>query len=391
MNMFRRVNERGMTLIEMLVALVVFSFVLAGALAFLRAQGRSFSLGSQRVAMLQNSRFALDELEKDLRTAGAGAPDIQPPLIYLGNSVLAFNANYLTNTPGDVFAVYYNPDAPNGSTDAVRKSGQFTIPLTAVVYPDTDYLDGGVINSAAETITFYFQQDSSTPRNDDYVLYRQINGLPREVVSRNILQTAGVPFFQYYWLATVAGAPVIQQVANASLPWRHTIPIHLAVSDTGPAAKIDSVRTVQVSFTVTNGLIGTTERKRQVSRFIRLPNVGLASKQTCGDPPIAPTAVTAVWNPLAGGGPGVEIRWSPSTDELAGEKDVERYVIFRKLIADPTWGDPYVSIPPNGLGTPYLQTDQNWVSGAKYFYALAAQDCTPSNSSVVSSLEVDIP
>lgn len=390
MNSLRRLHERGMTLIEMLVALVVFSFVLAGALAFLRAQGRTFSLGTQRVAMLQNSRFALDELEKDLRTAGAGAPDIQPPLIYLGPSVIAFNANYLTNTPGDVFAVYYNPDAPNGSTDAVRKSGAFTIPTTAVTYPDTDYLDGGVINSAAETITFFFVPDSTTSRADDYVLYRQINNLPREVVSRNILQTAGVPFFQYLRLAVVGGAPVIQQVPNASLPLRHSVPIHLAVSDTSPASIIDSVRTVLVSFTVTNGLSGTTERKRSLSRFIRLPNVGLASKQTCGDPPLPPTAVSAVWNPAAGGGPGVDITWGASTDELAGEKDVERYVIFRKLITDPTWGDPYLSLPPKG-SSPYLQTDHDVTSGAKYMYALAAQDCTPSNSSVVPSLEVDIP
>ena len=387
MNNFKRLGERGMTLIEMMVALVVFSVVLAGALAFLRAQGRSYSLGSQRVAMLQNTRFALDEMEKDLRTSGAGAPDIQPPLIYLGNSVIAFNANYETNTPGDVFAVYYNPDAPNGTTDAVRKVNAFTIPIAGITYPDTDYLDGGVINSAAETIIFWFAPDSTTTRTDDYVLYRQINNTAPAVVSRNILQTTGVPFLQYYWLATVGGLPTIQQVPNASLPWRHTVPIHLAAADTGAVSRIDSVRTVQVSFTITNGLTGTAERKRQVSRFIRLPNVGLASKQTCGDPPLPATAVSAVWNPAA---PGVTLTWGASTDEQTGERDVVRYVIFRKLITDATWGDPYLSLPPGGTAT-YTYTDQVVTSGAKYFYAVAAQDCTPSNSSVTSSLEVDIP
>jgi prepilin-type N-terminal cleavage/methylation domain-containing protein len=384
----RRFDERGLTLIEMMIALLVFSVVLAGALAFLRTQGRSFTLGSQRVAMLQNSRFALDELEKDLRTAGAGAPDIQPALIYLGASVMAFNANYLTNTPGDVFAVYYNPDAPNGSTDAVRKTGQFTIPLTAVVYPDTDYLDGGVINSSAETITFYFQQDSTTTRNDDYVLYRQINNLPREVVSRNILQTTGVQFFQYYWQTLVAGVPTLQQVTNATLPWRHTIPIHLAVADSGPAARIDSVRAVQVSFTVTNGLTGTAERKRTVSRYIRLPNVGLANKQTCGDDPILGSTLTAAWSTVHN---GVDLTWNAAVDELGGEKDVTRYVLWRKLVTDPVWADPYLSIPPTGT-SPYLYTDRDvGVSGTQYIYGLAAQDCTPSNSSMTTSLPVTIP
>lgn len=387
MTTLRRSDERGLTLIEMMIALMVFSVVLAGALAFLKAQGRSFSLGSQRVAMLQNSRFALDELEKDLRTAGAGSPDIQPDLIYLGPSVIAFNANYLTNTPGDVFAVYYNPDAPTGSTDAVRKSGAFTIPLTSVVYPDTDYLEGGVINSPSETITFYFAPDSSTARTDDYVLYRQINNLPREVVSRNILQTTGVPFLQYYWQTVVAGVTSIQQVPNAGLPWRHTVPIHLAVADSGPAARIDSVRVVQVSLTVTNGLTGTAERKRAVSRYIRLPNVGLANKQTCGDEPILGTALTATWN---GATNGVDLTWGAAVDELGGEKDVTRYVIFRKLVTDPLWGDPYLSIPPTGT-TPYLYTDHDVVSGTSYIYGLSAQDCTPSNSSVASSLAVTIP
>jgi len=234
---------------------------------------------------------------------------------------------------------------------------------------------------------FYFAPDSTTTRTDDYVLYRQINNTAPAVVSRNILQTTGVPFFQYYWLATVGGTPTLTQVTNASLPWRHTVPIHLSTADTGAVSRIDSVRTVQVSFTITNGLTGTSERKRAVSRFIRLPNVGLASKQTCGDPPLPATAVSAVWNPAA---PGVTLTWGASTDEQSGERDVVRYVIFRKLITDATWGDPYLSLPPAGTAT-YTYTDQVVTSGAKYYYAVAAQDCTPSNSSVTSSLEVDIP
>ncbi len=379
-------DERGLTLLEMMIALVVFSFVLAGALAFLRAQGRSFSLGSQRVAMLQNGRFAFDELGKDLRTAGAGAPDIQPPLIYLGGSVVAFNANYLTNTPGDVFAVYYNPDAPNGSTDAVGLAQRFTIPLTAVIYPDTNYLEG-VTNSASETITFFFGPDSTTTRTDDYVLYRQINNLATEVVSRNLLQTGAVPFFQYYRQTVVAGVASITQVPNAGLPWRHTIPIHLALADSGPAARIDSVRAVQVSFTVTNGLTGTAERRRALSRFIRLPNVGLANKQTCGDMPLLGTALTASWNAVAG---GVNLNWNAATDEASGERDVTRYVIWRRLATDLVWGDPYLSIPPAGLAN-YLFTDRAVTSGAQYVYGLAAQDCTPTNSTLVPSAQVNIP
>jgi prepilin-type N-terminal cleavage/methylation domain-containing protein len=387
MTVQRRLSERGLTLIEMLIALTVFSVVLAGALAFLRAQGRSFTLGSQRSAMLQNSRFAFGELEKDLRTAGAGAPDIQPAMIYAGANVVAFNANYVTRTPGDVFAVYYDPDVPIGAADAVRTTDRFTIPTTSVAYPDSNYLQGGLINSPAETITFFFALDSTTSRPDDYVLWRQVNNTAPEVVARNILQTGAVPFFQYYWQVIVAGSPTIQQVPNDSLPFWHSVPLHLSLADVGPAARIDSVRAVVVSFSVTNGLSGSSERRRPLSRYIRLPNVGLATKQTCGDPPILGTGITAVWNPATA---GVDLTWNAAVDELSGERDVVRYVVWRRLVSDSGWGDPFLSFPP--AGTPsYLYTDRDVTSGSKYLYGLAAQDCTPSNSNLVASAEVDIP
>jgi len=382
-------SERGLTLIEMLVALLVFSFVMAGALAFLRAQGRSFTLANQRVGMYQNARYALNEMEKDLRTAGAAAPDIQPQLIYLGPNVVAFNANYWTDVQNDPFAVYYNPDAPTGSVTAMEKADRIVIPLTSFYYPDTSYYMG-VVNSPSETIIFFFEPDTSTARVDDYVLRREVNNLPPDVVARNLLQTPGVPFLQYMrHTAIVGGGLTLTQVPNASLPLAHSVPIHLALNDTGPVSRIDSVRAVLVSFTITNGLTGTTERKRTISRLIRLPNAGLANKKTCGDQPILGTGLNAVYQPLPTGEPAVKLTWNKATDESGGEKDVERYVIWRKAPADPDWGDPYLSIP---AGQPtYTWTDASVASGDQYFYGLAAQDCTPTLSNLASSGLVVIP
>lgn len=381
--------ERGLTLIEMLVALLVFGFVMAGALAFLRAQGRSFQLANQRVGMYQNARYALNEMEKDLRTAGAAAPDIQPQLIYIGPNVVAFNANYWTDVQNDPFAVYYNPDAPAGSVTAMDKTDRSIIPLTSFAYPDTNYLTG-VLNSPSETIVFYFDSDTSTTRSDDYVLRRKVNTLPPDVVARNVLQTPGIPFLQYFRHSAVAGGGLtLQQVPNASLPYSHSVPIHLALADTGPASRIDSVRAVLVSFTITNGLTGTNERKRTLSRLIRLPNAGLANKKTCGDQPILGTGLTAVYSPLPTGEPAVKLTWNKATDESGGEKDVERYVIWRKAPADPDWGDPYLSIP---AGQPtYTYTDATVGTGDQWIYGLAAQDCTPTLSNLTASAQVNIP
>lgn len=382
-----------MTLVEMLLALLVFSFVMAGALTFLRSQSRSFTLGSERVAMYQNTRYALNQMEKDLRTAGAGAPDQQPQLIYAGPNVVAFNANYWTNTPGDVKAVYYNPDAPDSAVQALKQTQRITIPQTAFGYPDTSYTDGSS-NSSAETIIFYFAPDTSTARADDYVLYRQVNNLAAELVSRNLLHTPGLPFLQYYALSTPPGGGTasINLVPAANLPWWHVAKIHLSPADTfvppglGGGALIDSVRAVRVNFTSTNGRGGSDERRRTLSRMIRLPNAGLVNKKSCGDEPQLGPGFAPVANPAYaadGVTPVVTLTWAAATDEAAGERDVERYVIWRRLSAAPDWGDPIVTVPSGTA--PYQYQDASVAPATAYAYAVAAQDCTPLESNQASS------
>lgn len=383
--------RRGMTLIELVVAIFIFSFVMAGALSMLRSESRRFRLGGERAAMYQNGRFALNEMEKDLRTSGAGAPDIQPQLVYIGDSVLVFNANYWTNTPGDVEAVYYSADAPDSAVSAMRTTAKITIPYSGgVQYPDTNYLVGGV-NSSAETITFYFERDTSTVRPDDFVLWRRINNLAPEIVSANILRSAGEPFFRYFREVTTGSTVIIDTVAQASLPWRHVREIHLANNDTGTAARIDSVRAIRVSFTVTNGRVGAAagEQTRALTRLLRLPNVGLTTTKTCGDEPLFSSAVTAVSGLTVDSVRYVTLSFPPSVDETAGERDVERYVIWRRFGSAVDWGDPLAVIP--GGDTLLIYNDLTVVAESTYRYAVAAQDCTPSISSQQTSSTVTIP
>ncbi len=384
-----------MTLIEMIVALTIFSFIMAGALSMLRSESKRFQLGGERAAMYQNGRFAMNEMEKDLRTSGAGAPDIQPQMVYISDSAIVFNANYWTNTPGDVEAVYYVASAPDSAVAAMRTTGKVFLPFTAIQYPDTNYLLGGV-NSAAETIAFWFARDSSTARTDDFVLWRRINNLPPEVVSTNLMRTTGEPFFRYFRLTSTGTSQSLDTVPRASLPWRHTQPIHLAATDTGTAARIDSIRAVRVSFTVTNGRSGSDEQLRAITRLIRLPNVGLANTKTCGDAPIFGATINIV--------AGVEVEvdslgvdstryvrlsFLPSVDEASGELDVERYVIFRRFGSVADWGDPLATIP--GGDTLYIYNDVTVIKDSTYRFAVAAQDCTPSLSGLRETSTVTIP
>lgn len=388
--MTRLRSRPGMSLAEMLVALAIFGTVMAVSLKFLSTQSDAVRLGNTRLGAVQNAQFAINTLDEQLRTMGAGTLDKQPFLIYAGPDVVAFNANYATNVANDPFAVYYDPDAPTGTVTALRATQQITLPNTAFAYPSVDYLDEAGTNSPAETIIFFFQPDTSTPRADDYVLYRQVNQDPPAVVARNILATPNQPFFEYYRLfSPPSAAAYVDSVPSNLIPLSHSVPVHLSPADTGTESIIDSVRAVRVTLTVTDGNTGAAEHRRTISRLIDLPNAGLATRQTCGDPPIFGSAVTATEHTDSTGVESVNLSWNAAVDETGGEKDVVRYVIYRKLAAAVDWGDPYLSIPA-GNAT-YIYNDAAVTHGTTYLYAVAAQDCTPSLSSLAASAPVLVP
>ena len=182
----------------------------------------------------------------------------------------------------DISAVYVDPDAPAEETVGLRLADQIAIPgsTPAFLYPSQDYLDELGNNTLAETITLFFKPDVETPRTDDFVLLRQVNGQPPERLVRNVLpDSTNLPFFRYYKLRIPGPglAPVSTLVAAAELPMRHTIPGHGGTADAG--SPIDSLRAVLVSYIITNGQTGTKERRQRISTTIPLPNMGLRELQ----------------------------------------------------------------------------------------------------------------
>lgn len=376
-------GRAGMTLPEVLISLVIGLIVMQVAVSFFAQQGRAFTRGTQVMHTSQNARYALNTLEKDVRTMGSGVPAHQPQLVYAGPDVLAFNSDYATNDANDMFAVYVDRGTPAAQLQAATPASRFTIPMTAVSYPDTTYLESGS-NSPAETITFFFQADPTTPRNDDFALFRQVNGAAPAVVSRNVLRTGTQNFFEYMVLEVPTDGPT-RLVSIGGGPVRHSARTHGSEADVGTAAKVDSVRAVRVRFTVTSGETGRTERRRAVERTIRMPNAGQAVRNICGDDPVpAPIGARMVLMPDLTR--AIEISWSPSVDENGGEADVLRYIVWRRTSLSSSWGDPYVSIPA-GLSY-YSYVDQAVFPGTLYQYALAAQDCTPSRSTLAATVAV---
>ena len=65
-----RRHSRGMTMVELLVAMVISLFVIGGAISLLIASKRSYTESERYARMGENGRFALQILSMDLRHAG---------------------------------------------------------------------------------------------------------------------------------------------------------------------------------------------------------------------------------------------------------------------------------------------------------------------------------
>jgi hypothetical protein len=110
--------------------------------------------------------------------------------------------------------------------------------------------------------------------------------------------------------------------------------------------------------------------------------------RACGRPPVAPTAVTGVWNADSG---AVLVSWPQAADDGAGEQDAVRYVLWRKAVADATWPEPLATVSVSGGATTYRYTDTGAPRGETVQYAVAVQDCTPNLSGMATSAGVLVP
>jgi prepilin-type N-terminal cleavage/methylation domain-containing protein len=367
-------QRRGFSLVELLIAIVVMAIVLAGTMNFFMGQSRTFRKATTDMVLLQNARFATDLLNEHFRSVGANLTVGQPAVIYADKNTFAFNADYATNTAGDIDAIYYEPKAPTNQVQSLLMAQAFTIPNSApaLSYPGGDYMSGAGVPSPAEAITFWFTPDTETTRSDDYTLMRQVNSSAPEVVVRNVLPDSVYPFFRYMYLKTdlVTSVQTIDTIPGATLPVTYA---------SSTIVSNDQMRGVIISFIVTNGLTDTAQRTRPVSVIASLPNVGMRQLQTCGGKPLPPSA-PVITNAGVG---NIKITWSASPDESGGERDVIRYAVTRRASFAPGVWQQVASIPAGG--GPYLFTDSGLNTTVQYWYAVAAQDCTPAFSVSASS------
>jgi len=373
----------GVTLIEMMIAIVLFVLVFGLAVPFFRYQARSVSASAGRLDALQNARYAQSAIDRDLRISGIGIVQAQPMIVQADGFAVTFNADLATKDINDPMSIYYDVDMDSSGTDAMNNLNKVTLPNSAKTYPDSNYMNGAIA-SPAETIQYWLVKDSAATRTDQYILYRRVNNLPQRLVAKGIIVPAGTNFFQYMKPNAAGG---LDSIKAAKLPIFHSAPIHGSPADTGSSALTDSIRVVRMTVT---GLYNDPDKgaiMKTVVSSTKLLNAGMSRSTVCGDKPIAVVSATATPVGPFGHPTKVIIAWTKSLDQDAGEKDVGRYMVFKKLSASSDWGNPIADIAASQ--NTYTLDDTTLPNGL-WTYGIIAQDCSPANSAVTSTNSVNV-
>jgi hypothetical protein len=374
----------------MMISMTLMLTVIGLSTKLFRKQSEAVSVQSGRLDAQQNSRFALSNLERELRVAGVGVVNQQPLLVMANALGVTFNANLVSVDTGDLGSVYINRDADSAAVNVLRKQDAIVLPGTTKSYPDTTYMQGANVPSNAETISYWLARDSSVSYSNEYILWRRVNARPPRMVARGIVYNATDTIFRYFKGDSIGN---LTEISAGALPLIHTAPVHGSQADTAKSALTDSIRQVRVQVTSVfhdnrTGLATT----RRLNLTIKLMNAGLIHHTTCGNPPLVPGSVSATVTAANGTTipqTYVTVGWTPSIDDGAGEKDVERYAVYRRLTSQTTFDQPIGSVP-GGKAT-YSFQDTDVQTGQSWVYAVVAQDCTPSVSSAVSASTVVIP
>ena len=197
-NRNRNRAQRGMTLIETLVAVVVFTVVFLAALGLYQAANRAYMNTDAATIQQQNARFALDRIIESLRDAGAnynttgntGIPDEQ--LEGAWESAVFVRGDY-DNSRETGLQTASHPYVTTGNDEIVgyvlRKPGanSYTITINADVTPSTgrDATRSGSTITSEETVNIAVAARSLAEQT-----------APPYELTRVYFDTAGNPVYQ---------------------------------------------------------------------------------------------------------------------------------------------------------------------------------------------------
>lgn len=378
--------RRGFSLAEMMIAVTLMVMVFAIAVPFFRAQTRAMARSAGTFDAQQNLEAAALRLDQELRATGnTGDTIAQPSLVQAQVDAITLNADLVSRTTLVNGAYYLDSSADAAVVEALTRFTPVALPRSAWTYPgDTASWTAG----AAETVSFWVEPDTGgafAGPAGTWRLMRRVNRAAPTPVARGILYDGTQPVFTYF-VRDSSGR--LRQVPTAQLPLRHVDHIHRSTGEQLASRRIDSIRVVRVRLTTVHRDPQRGDVQRTMERTIRMPNMGIARFQTCGDRPAAPVLLLA--DSLDTANRTLRLRWSSSADEGAGDGDVERYTLFRRPASATQFGaDPLASVAGAAVGN-YSYVDTG-VPAGNWVYGVAAMDCGQLLSTIRASGPVTMP
>ena len=399
-----RRREHGFSLLEMMIALFVGALLILISYHVLMSQKKAGDAQNQIVNAQQNASIALESLEKDLRLAGTNIDDFnhQPVFIDAAPYQVIFDADISTGA--------YGVPAMSRHQAVMLHDGTAYFPGG---YPGENLGTNERYNNGAETIRYTLDRDGNgivntddryteTQNPADYALYREENGMRVDMIAYGLRGRENypdgqlpAPLFKYWGDYNSNGTVTLWgdnnndgQLSQAEIAAITPVPQDKLSKIVEVELNIEAESpTMEASYVGPHSTTGVERKYRSVvmTSKIRPRNVGTSgvNLHACGDPPPAPTGLSGVDKP-GDAGESIMLTFTKSTDETAGERDVEQYTVYRHEEGQVQW-TCINAISPTGATTYTFYDDTHTpgggpVTGTPYYYMVTAWDCRPQES-----------
>jgi prepilin-type N-terminal cleavage/methylation domain-containing protein len=197
-------HERGITLIELLVALAIFGVIIGAIYRVFSSQARAYAVQDQVVEVQQDIRGAMELMVRDLRMAGFQTESFNSTLITstpivtpLQNDSITVNYEYISGASTLINQATYSLQAGAGGTQNLV----YSLTQTPSVGPQVHYTDPMILqNVTGLTFTYGIDQDHDGNQDDlnndnqidgrDFLSAANVNALGARVIAVRIDLTA---------------------------------------------------------------------------------------------------------------------------------------------------------------------------------------------------------
>jgi prepilin-type N-terminal cleavage/methylation domain-containing protein len=401
-----RNRERGFSLLEMMIALFVGALLVLISYNVLLSQKKAGEAQNQIVSAQQNASISLESLEKDLRQAGMNVDDFsgQPVFIDAAPYQVVFDADISTG-PFGVPAMSIHESVP-------LHDGTVYVPGT---FPGENLGSRERYNNGAETIRYTLDRDDNgivntsdryaeTQNPADYSLQREENGTRIDMIAYGLRGRENYPdgqlpepLFKYWGDYSSNGTIKLWgdtnndgRLSQAEIAALTAVPQNLLSKIVEVEVNVEAESpTMEASYVGPHSTAGAERKYRSIvmTSKVRPRNVGTSAGNlhACGNPPGAPSGLSGSDTPNDAG-ESIRLTFARSADEVAGEKDVKSYTVYRKAADDIEW-TCINSITPTGVATYTFYDDTHTPppaggpeAGMGYSYMVTAWDCRPQES-----------